>query len=121
MTDEDKQSELFEEFLALIAVQTGTQRNKLNTDTVIQSLGVDGDDACELLEELKRSFNINLDGFEYFDYFHDESWLVTSFLNIALYMTPEGRLNMANNRKTKKDLTVMELFKRIDPRSGQPN
>lgn len=55
MTDEDEQSELFEEFLALIAVQTGTQRNKLNTDTVIQSLGVDGDDACELLEELKRS------------------------------------------------------------------
>lgn len=101
----------FENWLeGVIAEETGTRRDRGNPATGISDdLGVDGDDAYELLMKLKELSGTDFNEFPYDDYFGSESnmyelvqsirrlfkgekkvWLRLSVRNLALYMWEHG-------------------------------
>jgi hypothetical protein len=69
-----------EAVLNLVAECTGCSRGQLSLDTALnQELGVDGDDAAELLEAFARKFGVDLSRFPYDRYFGNETTMLSVF------------------------------------------
>jgi acyl carrier protein len=77
-------------------------KEKINlTDSLFHDLGVDGDDASDLLKEYSKSFNVSLVNFNINKYFGPEG---TSLINIIY------ELFTRHSFKTIPRLTVQDLI-----------
>jgi acyl carrier protein len=66
-------SDVDEEIIALISEQIGVPESQINTDSVINGkLGVDGDDAYDLLLAYQKKFSVDLSNFTFRDHFGSE-------------------------------------------------
>ena len=62
------------ELIQIISNFTGVNMNLIKLDTLLGAdLGIDGDDAYDLLEEISSRFNCNLDKLDFKTYFTPES------------------------------------------------
>ena len=81
-----------EDVIALIAKETGTPpeyiqpAHRLNVD-----LGVDGDDAEELLRAYREKFRVDMSGFDFHRYFGDEPDAVSLFLLLWRLLTGDEK------------------------------
>ncbi|MGG6265532.1 DUF1493 family protein [Leptolyngbya sp. AN03gr2] len=66
---------IVQEVKALIAEYTGVEVTMLSLETsLVEDLGVDGDDATDLLEALSREFQVDLSDLNVSDYFNAEGF-----------------------------------------------
>ena len=67
--------ELTDRVFALVGMQTAARREKLSLETdLFGDLGVDGDDAHELLSIVADEFGVNMDTLKFERHFGPESW-----------------------------------------------
>ena len=93
-----------EEVISFIREWLGCSEKNLSLDTRIgQDLGVDGDDAIELLEEYSRRFSVDLSEFQYNDYFGPEAALNPFYLIYHLFIW------LTKNRTILKPLYIRDL------------
>jgi acyl carrier protein len=91
-----------ESVLSLVADYTGCRREQLNLDTALnQDLGVDGDDACELLDAFAKKFGVDLSRFHYDRYFGSEA----------------GGLPVLGFGSSCAPLTIRDLVQMVDQRT----
>lgn len=86
--------DLSERVFHLIAEQTGipVERVQLKS-SLLNDLGVDGDDAVELLESLAVTFGIDFSNFRFRDYFGAEGFDILSwFVDLVLGRRPKELL-----------------------------
>lgn len=76
--------ELIDRVLAFVATKAGVSRNKVSLDSRLGSdLGLDGDDALELLEYFGKKFKVSINDIDFEKYFNEENdiWGVQNFIN----------------------------------------
>ena len=62
--------------ISLVAECAGVSMQQISLDTAINlDLGIDGDDACELLEAFSSKFDVDLSTFQFDRYFASEACL----------------------------------------------
>ena len=85
-------SETLQEVIHLVAEQTGVSPSRITASTRIgEDLGVDGDDASDLLTAFASRFHVDLAGFEFARHFGPEAgW--SPFYALYCLFTGRGRL-----------------------------
>ena len=59
--------------ISFVARQTGVKVNRVNLDTAINfDLGIDGDDGSEFVEAFSKTFQVDMTGFRFDEYFGPE-------------------------------------------------
>ncbi len=72
-----------EQLIELVSCKSGVNRRDINIETSIeQDLGVTGEDAEELIKEISKKFNVNIDDFVFAKYFNDEPSILTVYRQI---------------------------------------
>jgi len=70
---------------AFVAELVGIDRHRLHLrSTIFGDLGVDGEDAAELMEEFARSFHVDLSGYDHWRYFGPEGFNPVATLWVGL-------------------------------------
>jgi acyl carrier protein len=101
-----------------IAEQTMVSMDKLTLGTTIQKdLGMDGDDAEEIMVEFSKRFDVDMKDFDFMRFFYPEH-LCLSFSPIAIWQWRHGRFpyytepisisDLINAAKAKKWLKVKQ-------------
>ena len=81
-----------QEVINLVADQTGVSPSRITASTRIgEDLGVDGDDASDLLEAFASHFHVDLDRFEFSRHFGPEAG-ANPFCYLYCFFTGRGRL-----------------------------
>jgi acyl carrier protein len=85
-------ADLSERVLQMIADQTSCRLSQLRPETdLFQDLGVDGDDALELLIRLRDEFAINMDDVQFKRHFSSEPHLFNPWLSLSLLLPRRWR------------------------------
>jgi acyl carrier protein len=64
---------LYEKILSFVSWETGTRKKNLSTTTdLARDLGVDGDDAFDLIDKFGKEFVVDLSDFKFDSYFGSE-------------------------------------------------
>jgi hypothetical protein len=67
-------AQLFERVAMFLACETSYPLESINPGTRLrEDIGLDGDDAMTVIETFQKVFNVNMEGFHFCRYFHDES------------------------------------------------
>ena len=91
----------------LIADHAGVDRSQVKAETrLLHDLGMDGDDAAELLQLLEYNFDFDVKSFDYDDFFGSEA----QFIN-PLRLLPS---RTAKYLKEKQPLTVGQLADAVE-------
>ena len=119
MNEKQDREKLFDEFLEVIAKERSTEKAKLKASTSVQNeLGVAGDDWGDMLEVLNNKFELDMDGFDCYDYFQDEGFWGLISLPFYLISPSAGLKAYKNNIREKRNLTLGDLFKRVKGKLG---
>lgn len=79
---------------ALVAKQSGVAQDKLNPGTTLSSdLGIDGDDAQELMLAYSKEFEVDMSGFDITNHFGPEASF-NPFYYLYLLLFKRDRLNL---------------------------
>jgi acyl carrier protein len=101
--DEGVKMSIEQEVIELVASKTGKSRAKITPEKTFYDLGIDGDDAVELIDELCERYQVPVEGVE-----------------LRKYIGPEGAFTVANHvfnavaRKggtERKELKISNLIK----------
>ncbi len=66
-------TQLESDVIEIVAEESGRQKSQVSLDsTLLDDLGVDGDDAWELLERLHERYKVNFSEFEFMRHFRNE-------------------------------------------------
>lgn len=106
----NERAELFEHFKSFIEKELRVKCIEKST-TIQFDLGVEGDDAYDLLEEIDKTYEVDWEGFRFEDHFHSEAWFVLNLFSFLLLFTKAGRKKLSQSEK--RPLTVVELFSRV--------
>jgi acyl carrier protein len=99
----NKTNEINDKVIKFVSNQTGIKENKLMLDSsIFHDLGVDGEDALELLNAFSKEFNVDISTFPLLDYFGNEGTL--SLIGLI------KRLSSMDMREQKKKLTIDDLI-----------
>ena len=91
-----------EEVIELVARKTGKLKAKITPEKTFRDLGIDGDDAVELIDELCKRYQVPVEG-----------------LDLRKYIGPEGAFTLASslsvaarkNCSARKELKIKDLIK----------
>lgn len=75
----------------------------LPQNTLLTDLGIDGDDAVELVDHLQKRFNVSFENFEFDKYFSGENHNLFNLSNIVDVL-------LKKTRKIKEELTIQDLY-----------
>ena len=91
-----------EEIIQFVSEETRVPAKKLNLETrLFHDIGLDGEDARELLDKFSYQFNVDISDLEFDMYFGPEAGFNPfSFLLSMLF---------GKKKKIKKELTIMDL------------
>jgi len=109
---EGQYEEVLWEITNLLADLTGTPRRKLRPDATLESgLGITGDDAAELIEEIAKRFHISFEGFRFLDHFGPEGFdIFTPIMIFCLRrISPDFRRRWREAEARECDITVRHL------------
>jgi acyl carrier protein len=102
-------AELSERVMQMIADQTARRLSRLRPETdLFQDLGVDGDDALELLVRLRDEFAINMDDVQFKRHFSSEPHLFSPWLSLSLLLPRRWRWPLW--RQERIPVTVADLI-----------
>ena len=96
----------------LVAKCTGHPFEKIHAETRLrEDLGIEGDDASELLTAFAKRFGLSMEGFIFLDHFDWEgedyqTWLVILFLRLV---SPSFRKNLRASKAREREITVGHL------------
>ena len=87
--------------LELIARHTGLELERIGpADRLLHDLGIDGDDAEDLLVDFSKKFEVDMDGFNFEDFFRGEgSYLKVVFGSDVLPLTVDDLWQSALAKK----------------------
>ena len=91
---------IFKEIARLIREVYGVQ--ELNIDTTINSFNAVSEENDEFLKRFQKQFDVDMNGFNYYDFFYEDQFMVLSLLRSLLHLF--------RIKKTKQDLTVKRLI-----------
>ena len=101
--------EVFSGVRAMVAKKSGIKPESLLLDhRLLQDLGIDGDDAVELMDSIARRFQIDMAGFEFEAHFRSEPLLFSIF---------HRRSRVLQEIALKVPLTVRDLQEAADGRT----
>ncbi|WP_144284007.1 DUF1493 family protein [Chryseobacterium echinoideorum] len=92
-----------ENLISFIKKERYEDNEILPQNTLLTDLGIDGDDAVELLMNLQKNFNVSFESFNFNKYFYREGFSLFSFSTI--FKTLLGK-----PREIKPELTIQELY-----------
>jgi acyl carrier protein len=107
-------TELADEVRTLLANQCGVSEDRISSSTrLLDDLGIDGDDAAELLEAFAAKFDVDLSGFDFQSFFHSEAalgcisglwlWLIGDLGGPKLPLTVGDLVHAADKKELKPD------------------
>ena len=92
-----------QELIEFLASERSIKPSKISMSSQLgRNLGVDGDDAVELMEAFAKRFNVNLTGYDHNVYFGPEAGL--SIINLLF-------LSSSKKVRDLKPITVAHLFR----------
>lgn len=105
--DQPRSGPLVQEVAAFVAEFIGVDRHQLRLRTTIfGDLGVDGEDAAELMERFARRFHVDLTGYDHWRYFGPEGFNPVATLWVALRQL----VGLSSEEAAGKDpLTIQDL------------
>jgi acyl carrier protein len=84
-------SDILARILAFVAEETATSPERISLETSLQKdIGVDGDDAEELMEKFSETFQVDMKEFQIDKYFYPEHYLVFSPLKLVQWLFGDG-------------------------------
>ena len=89
------------EVCELIHEHTSVRKDRLSENTILQKLGLDGDDADELMIEYAQKFHVDMDDYDFEEYFDVEGTFGPIY---DLYL-----LLFKREKLKKTDISVAEL------------
>lgn len=92
-----------ENLISFIKKERYEDNEILPQNTLLTDLGIDGDDAVELLMNFQKNFNVSFESFNFNNYFYGEGFSFFSFSTI--FKTLLGK-----PREIKHELTIQELY-----------
>lgn len=86
------------------------RKKQLKPDTcIVNNLMIDGEDGADLIEKYATVFGVNIDSFNYHDYFCEDYFDLLGLFSLALYI--KRKINKAPAiPKHKKRLTLEMLY-----------
>jgi acyl carrier protein len=97
-----------DDIIEIISKHTGISKSKINENSKLGlDLGLDGDDAKELLIKISKVHNFKSETFNFEDFFNEESkiWGLRNLYNKIFNKT---------SYIDKKDITIKELFNHFE-------
>jgi hypothetical protein len=104
--------ELIDEIRELVADVTNARVENIGPETtLVADLGVDGDDADELLDKYADQFRVSMDGFVFLDHFGWEGWWSFVLVDVELLrlISPRFRRLWKAARANERDITIKHL------------
>lgn len=103
---------LIDELRALVAGQTGRPLAEVTAETTLYSdLGVDGDDAGELLSAVAQRWNVSFDGFVFHDHFDGEGVDALTPIVVGVFraLWPRFRVLWREALANEREITIAHL------------
>ena len=100
----DSKNEYLDRIRRLVAEEMRIDPEKIKPDSRLgRDLGIDGDDASELIERFAEVFEVDMTNFEFHMYFGSESWAYSIYLLFKRNKTGEITIShleeVAKNKK----------------------
>lgn len=105
--------ELWQKIEHFIRQESGVSKRKtLTPDTcIVENLKIDGEDGVELVEKYGATFNVNLDSFNYHNYFYGDYFDPLGLSSLILYIKRKiYKESPPTIPKHKKPLTLKMLY-----------
>lgn len=92
--------------------------NVLPESRLLSDLGLDGDDAGELIEALSKRFDISWEGFHWLRYFGDEYLdpFAPALSTVAQWLSADFRQRWKNAREVEREITIAHLARVAEAR-----
>jgi len=102
----------FDRVWGLVSGHSGTPESEITLESrLVEDLGIDGDDGCELLEGFADEFGVDMSGMDSFCYFDDEpplSWF-SHAVPVLAAIVPRFRRYVLHATRGRRAVTVRDL------------
>lgn len=83
-TDVQKNQDIYERVISFVKAETRTRKELTLSTDILRDLGVDGDDARELMARFGSEFSVDMSSFNSIDYFGAEGFGLLQFLGSVI-------------------------------------